>query len=65
MRVRINGELREVEATTIEAVLTSLALPVDRVAVEHNGAIVRRAERPLTRINDGDVLEIVTLVGGG
>jgi thiamine biosynthesis protein ThiS len=38
---------------------------VDRVAVEHNGAIVRRADRPVTRVNDGDVFEIVTLVGGG
>jgi sulfur carrier protein len=65
MRVRINGELRELEGATVEAVLIALSLPLDRVAVEHNGAIIKRSARNVTPVNDGDILEIVTLVGGG
>ena len=49
----------------LPALLVALALPGDRVAVEQNGAIVRRPERAHTSVNDGDVFEIVTLVGGG
>ncbi len=65
MQVTINGERRDVDATTIERLLVALAVPLDRVAVEHNGAVVRRAERAAAVVNDGDVIEIVTLVGGG
>lgn len=65
MRLRINGETRELDVHTVEALLVALALPVDRVAVEQNGAIVRRPERAHTPVNDDDVFEIVTLVGGG
>ena len=66
MRLRINGETRELaDVATVEGLLVALALPVDRVAVEQNGAIIRRPERPLTLVKDDDVFEIVTLVGGG
>jgi sulfur carrier protein len=68
MRLTINGDLRElagVGACSLDELLVHLALPLDRVAVEHNGAVIRRSERALRTINDGDVLEIVTLVGGG
>lgn len=65
MQVRINGEVHDVDAATVEALLLHLALPLERVAVERNGLIVRRPERATTAVADGDVFEIVTLVGGG
>jgi thiamine biosynthesis protein ThiS len=65
MQVRINGEVHDVEATTVEALLQHLALPLERVALERNGVIVRRADRATTPVVAGDVFEIVTLVGGG
>ncbi len=66
MRVTINGEEKDVPSVdTVEALLEALALPKERVAVEHNGALVRRPERPAARVREGDVFEIVTLVGGG
>jgi thiamine biosynthesis protein ThiS len=69
MQVTINGEVRDLGASnrtmTIDDLLVALALPVDRVAVEHNGSVVRRADRALCTLSDGDVVEIVTLVGGG
>ena len=65
MQVTINGEPKDVDSGTIEALLVALAIPLERVAVEHNGAVVRRADRHSAVIRDGDVIEIVTLVGGG
>ena len=35
------------------------------VAVARNGSVVRREEWPQVVLEDGDVLEIVRMVGGG
>ena len=51
--------------STLQDLLTALALKSDRVAVEHNGAIVSRPSWPSTPITDGDKFEIVHFVGGG
>lgn len=66
MRVVVNGEEREVRAgTTVAALIRSLDLASERVAVERNGRIVRRAEHQQTVLEEGDRVEVVTLVGGG
>lgn len=67
MQLTVNGEVRTFERApeSLEALLVALALPTERVAVELNGALVRRDERSGTGVADGDVVEIVTLVGGG
>lgn len=68
MRLTINGDAQDVEAAatlSVDGLLERLALPRDQVAVEVNGALVRRAARASTSLKDGDVVEIVTLVGGG
>ena len=36
-----------------------------QVAVEHNGAILRREDFSTTALSDGDKLEVVRFVGGG
>lgn len=51
-----------------DSVLTLLerrGLDPARVAVERNGAIVRRADFAHTPLADGDKIEIVHFVGGG
>ena len=45
--------------------ITDLGLQGDRVAIEHNGNIVPRAEWANTGLENGDRLEIVHFVGGG
>lgn len=64
--ISLNGESREVPASlTLAAVLEWLKLPLDRVAVERNLAIVPRHSWPEIAVCEGDRLEIVQLVGGG
>ena len=65
MRLLLNGESREVPAgATVLELLQTLGIR-GRVAVERNGTVLRQAEHIETRLAEGDVLEVVTFVGGG
>jgi thiamine biosynthesis protein ThiS len=64
--VRINGEERQFESgSTVEDLLTQLKVKRDRLAVERNREIVPRDSYANAVLQEGDVLEIVSLVGGG
>ena len=66
MRVELNGEPKELdEGTTLSTLIEQLSLAPERVAVELNRDVVRRADWPATRLSDGDRVEIVHFVGGG
>jgi sulfur carrier protein len=67
MNLVVNGEQRALAppSETVDGVISALGLPKERVAVELNGAIVMKGARISTAVRDGDVLEVVTLVGGG
>lgn len=66
MRVQVNGESKDVpEGTTVRGLVELLGLTDGPVAVERNGAIVRRAQHVTETLADGDVVEIVHFVGGG
>lgn len=66
MQITINGEPTQIDAdTTLDALVRQFDLSPQRVAIEVNEQIVKRAVYPETTLNDGDRVEIVTLVGGG
>jgi len=66
MNVSINGNKRSVESPlTLAALVDSLGMKPDRVAVERNREIVPRDQWLATQLADGDQLEIVHFVGGG
>lgn len=69
MQVVINGKERNFPtlppAATVSDLIGALELKGDRVALEHNGTIVRRDAWPNTAICSGDKFEIVHFVGGG
>ena len=69
MNVIINGQERHFPELAADAklgeLLEILELQGDRVAVEHNGSIVARAEWENAQVHAGDKLEIVHFVGGG
>lgn len=66
VRIKVNGAPREVvEGLTLSALLRELELPPERVAVERNREIIHRDAYDSTRLAEGDVLEIVQIVGGG
>lgn len=66
MLIRINGEPREVEAgTTLSRLLVDLAMQPRYLAVERNLELIPRIRHAECVLEEGDNLEIVTLVGGG
>jgi thiamine biosynthesis protein ThiS len=70
MDLHINGEVRTFADPasaefTLAALIESLAIKSDRVAVELNREIVPRDRWAETLLKDGDSLEIVHFVGGG
>ena len=66
MKVTVNGEPREVAVgTTVGDLLQELGKNPKFLAVERNLELVPRTEHASTPLQDGDALEIVTLVGGG
>lgn len=66
MKITVNGEARDISSgDTLETLLTRLELRKEQVAVERNLSIVPRQEYATCKLEDGDKLEIVTLVGGG
>lgn len=66
MKLIINGEPRDVpDRLNVEELIEHLGLRGERVAVERNREIVRRADWATTFLREGDELEIVHFVGGG
>ncbi len=66
IRIRVNGEDRVVAAgTVLAAYLAAHDVPARFVAVAVNNEVVRRADHAGVVLHDGDVVEIVRMVGGG
>ncbi|HEV8020740.1 MAG TPA: sulfur carrier protein ThiS [Candidatus Lustribacter sp.] len=66
MRLTINGAERDVSSgVTVDALLQTLAVRRDGVAVALNDDVVPRAEHATRTLNDGDRLEIIVAVAGG
>ena len=66
MDVIVNGETCQIEdGATVLTLLTQLAIDPARVAVELDRLIVKAAEWPEKRLNEGSRIEIVQFVGGG
>lgn len=62
----MNGEDRELpDGITLEALIHQLSLAPDRLAIERNREVVRRADWPQTTLFEDDRIEIIHFVGGG
>ena len=66
MEIQLNGESRIIDAIwTIADLLTDLRIENRYCAVERNGNVVPREQHQHCRLQAGDKIEVVTLVGGG
>jgi thiamine biosynthesis protein ThiS len=65
-QIRLNGQPRPIlSETTVAFLLKELNLDPRRVVVERNRAIVAPEQFAQTQLANGDVLEIVQMMGGG
>jgi thiamine biosynthesis protein ThiS len=66
MRIDVNGQPMHLdEAISIEQLLDRLDRTPGPCAVERNGLLVPWRTREAVQVEDGDAIEVVTLVGGG
>jgi sulfur carrier protein len=66
VRVTANGDPVELEdGATVDDLLRALSLGSRWVIVERNGDAVPRSAFSMTRLDDGDRLELVRAVAGG
>lgn len=65
MKLKVNGEDYLTEKDTVMHLLTEMNIIPERVAVEVNLNVIKRADFKNVRLRDGDSVEIVYFVGGG
>jgi thiamine biosynthesis protein ThiS len=65
MKIKVNGEDKETQSETILQLLKELDIVPERVAVEVNLRIIKRADFENCKLHTGDTVEIVYFVGGG
>ena len=66
VRITLNGEQTAMPGPlSVAELVRQLGLKAEHVAVELNKDLVTRSRHAETPVADGDVLEVVTLVGGG
>lgn len=65
MQIKLNGQDYQTEKETLSELLAELGIMPERVAVELNLRIIKRAELSTQKIREGDIIEIINFVGGG
>ena len=66
MKIKLNGEVHEVEAArNISELVAGIGLPAAALLVEHNGLALRKEEWEGAQLAEGDVVEIIRIVAGG
>lgn len=65
MHLTVNGQQQEQDVRTAGELLDALKIARERVAVVVNEQVVRRANLDETALANGDVVEVITMVGGG
>lgn len=64
--VTVNGKPRELDSELpLAELIRLLEITFPRIAVAHNGDVLRKEEHGTTVVRDGDTIEIVRMVGGG
>ncbi|HTO66430.1 MAG TPA: sulfur carrier protein ThiS [Bradyrhizobium sp.] len=65
MRVRVNGEDREIAASSVQALLAELDYEGTHFAIAVNYDVVPKAEWAERSLSSGDEIEIITPRQGG
>jgi sulfur carrier protein len=65
MKIIVNGQMHEIGASSLDAVLVELGYGEAVVATALNGLFVPQAARDLQELRDGDCVEVVAPMQGG
>jgi len=66
MKIRVNGKEESVDTgINLQTFLNDNQMKSDQVVVAVNDEVIEREEYSSTSINEGDVLDVMSFVGGG
>ena len=65
MKLSVNGEVREVQASDLQSALTELGFGDAKVATAVNGEFVPAGLRATTQLRESDRLEVLAPMQGG
>lgn len=65
MKIKVNGEDFLTEKQTLAQLLSEMGIMPERVAVELNLKVIKKADFYTQLLKEGDSIEIVNFVGGG
>ena len=69
MKIKVNGEEKKLELDQEDALLSkalnSMGYKPNTIVVELNNLIINSIKLGEVKLKDGDILEIVSIVGGG
>ncbi len=64
--IRVNGEAFPLrDGMNVRELIEEMDFDETKIAVEYNGEILPKCDYGKTILHDGDVLEVVSFVGGG
>jgi len=66
MQILVNGQPKDIpDAQDVRALVLSLGLNPDGVAVALNAEVLPRSRQAQTLLTEGDKIEVIRAVGGG
>lgn len=66
MKVTVNGETRKLpDSLSLKDAVEKLVKNPEGVVAELNRAVIRKANWRKKQLKDGDVLELIAIMGGG
>lgn len=63
--IQINGEIVEAQGITLLTYLQNNGYKIPQIVIERNGEILSSEDYEHTTIADGDIIEIISFMGGG
>ena len=66
MNIQLNGQDKQLSPSqSLKELIENFCKQHNRVIAEVNGAIIKSPNWPTVALKDGDVVELVSFVGGG
>ncbi len=66
MQIKINGREKEFSGNqSLQTIIQQIGQGNPRIIAEVNGDIIKSTRWNMTKIKDGDTIELVSFVGGG
>lgn len=65
MKIKLNGEELDIGLKSLKCLVDAKCYNPDVIVVEHNKQVVAKADWCKIILREGDVIEVISFVGGG